>query len=132
MTRKEAINVLKNEIQCVLRDSCERSECASCDLVMPIERILSAYDMAIVALQEQEERENPKPLTWDVLVASKGTPVWIEENENQKGYWAIIGETFLGGKQVCMISNEYDEDWGYRGLYLNTWYAYRNKPKEEA
>ena len=39
MTREEAINVLENEKKCVLRDSCERSECASCDLVMPIERI---------------------------------------------------------------------------------------------
>ena len=57
MTREEAINVLENEKKCVLRDSCERSECASCDLVMPIERILYAYDIAIAALREQEERE---------------------------------------------------------------------------
>lgn len=55
MTREQAINVLETEKKCVLRDSCERSECASCDLVMPIEQILSAYDMAISVLQEQSK-----------------------------------------------------------------------------
>ena len=56
MTRKEAINVLLNEKECVLRETCERLECASCELVMPVGNILSAYDVAIDALREQEER----------------------------------------------------------------------------
>lgn len=56
MTRKEAINVLLNEKECVLRETYERLECASCELVMPVGNILSAYDVAIDAIREQEER----------------------------------------------------------------------------
>lgn len=132
MTRKEAINVLKNEIQCVLRDSCERSECASCDLVMPIERILSAYDMAIAALQEQEERENKMPLTLEEVKRINNEPVWVcffgGAIAREDGWFILIDngeyeyEVLLRGKESCYKSYNY---------YGKTWIAYKNRPKEE-
>ena len=56
MTREEAIKVLQTEIACVKRQDCARIECAKCDLVLEESAILTAYDMAIAALREQEER----------------------------------------------------------------------------
>lgn len=58
MTRNEAIKVLRNEVACVQRETCERPECASCDLVLPVEKVLSAYDMAISALCTQQKQES--------------------------------------------------------------------------
>lgn len=51
MTEKEAIEVIKTEKKCVLRNirGCDR-DCAKCDLVLPDEEILTAYDMAIRSL----------------------------------------------------------------------------------
>lgn len=51
MTEKEAIEVIKTEKKCVLRNmrGCNR-DCAHCDLVLPEDDILLAYDMAIRAL----------------------------------------------------------------------------------
>lgn len=51
MTEKEAIEVIKTEKKCVLRNmrGCTR-DCAHCDLVLPEDDILLAYDMAIRAL----------------------------------------------------------------------------------
>ncbi len=51
MTEKEAIDVIKTEKKCVLRNmrGCTR-DCAHCDLVLPEDDILLAYDMAIRAL----------------------------------------------------------------------------------
>ena len=51
MTEKEAIDVIKTEKKCVLRNmrGCTR-DCTHCDLVLPEDDILLAYDMAIRAL----------------------------------------------------------------------------------
>lgn len=56
MTEKEAIDVIKTEKKCVLRNirGCDR-DCAKCDLVLPDEDILTAYDMAIKVLNEEED-----------------------------------------------------------------------------
>lgn len=51
MTNEKAIEVIKTERRCVLRNirGCDR-DCGKCDLVLPDEDILTAYDMAIRAL----------------------------------------------------------------------------------
>lgn len=50
LTNKEAIAVIETEKKCVARANiCDR-DCAHCDLVLPEEDILLAYDMAIRAL----------------------------------------------------------------------------------
>lgn len=96
MTREETISVLENEKKCVLRDSCERSECASCDLVMPIERILSAYDMSIAALREQEIRR------------------WIPTTERMPeniGMYLVIEKHWLDGSPGIKIAKWNTVDW---------------------
>ena len=51
MTNERAIEVIKIEKKCVLRNmrGCDR-KCENCDLVMESEDILLAYDIAIMAL----------------------------------------------------------------------------------
>lgn len=52
MTNERAIEVLRTEKKCVLRNirGCDR-ECEHCDLVLPDEDILTAYETAIKALE---------------------------------------------------------------------------------
>ena len=76
MTVSEAIKILRNEIACVKRTSCNRKECANCDLVMVEQDILDAYEMAIDALQSPwyvaepfykvkiRNTQSTNPLTW--------------------------------------------------------------------
>ena len=53
MDMKEVVEILKTEKKCVLRNEfgkCDR-ECGRCDLLMPTERILEAYTLAIERLE---------------------------------------------------------------------------------
>lgn len=128
MTMEEVISVLENEKKCVLRDSCERSECASCDLVMPIEQILFAYDMAISALREYDKREGQKPLTWEELIQMIGNPVWIVDQCG--GGWEIVGNTSFNGKYIRLADRMYDDNFREKSLYGETWLAYRGELRE--
>ena len=52
MTNERAIEIIQTEKKCVDRANiCDR-DCANCHLVLPEEEILTAYDMAIMALTE--------------------------------------------------------------------------------
>ena len=54
MTVKEAAGAIKFEKACVLRQDtpqCHR-DCKKCDLLLPTENVLTAYDMAIEALSQ--------------------------------------------------------------------------------
>ena len=53
MDTKRAIEILKNEIECINTD-CERMECRMCPLVMSTDDILCALSMAIKALEDRE------------------------------------------------------------------------------
>lgn len=55
MTRKEAAGVIKFEKACVLRQDTPRCnrDCKKCDLLLPTEDVLTAYDMAIKALEKE-------------------------------------------------------------------------------
>lgn len=60
MTPKEAIECLKNEKLCILiadKNECTR-ECSKCDLIMETDTLLTAYDMAIEAIEKQAEYRN--------------------------------------------------------------------------
>lgn len=56
MTNERVIEVLKNEKKCVLRNirGCDR-DCGKCDLVLPDEEILTAYDTAIRVLEGEDD-----------------------------------------------------------------------------
>lgn len=49
-------------------------------------KIGEALAMAIDALREQEERENPQPLTYEELKQMHGEPVWLADAKR----WGII------------------------------------------
>ena len=50
--KAEALFVLQNERECVIRgETCDR-DCSKCDLVMPSEKIISAYDNVILWLKQ--------------------------------------------------------------------------------
>ena len=52
----KAIDVIKTELACVQRDCCRvENQCAKCDLVLPVEEIISAYEKCITVLSEYEE-----------------------------------------------------------------------------
>jgi len=55
MTAARATEVIRTEKKCVLRNirGCDR-ECGKCDLALTDEEILTAYDMAIEALEEDD------------------------------------------------------------------------------
>lgn len=51
-----AIDVIKTELACVQRDCCRvENQCAKCDLVLPVEEIISAYRKCINLLLGHEE-----------------------------------------------------------------------------
>ena len=76
-----------------------------------------ALTMAISALREREERENPKPLTIEDLKQSEGRSVW----------WDWCGEYCLCKKEYVVTSNG---TFSFN-FVVNNGNAYRNKPKEE-
>ena len=76
MTRKEAAGVIKFEKACVLRQDTPRCnrDCKKCDLLLPTEDVLTAYDMAIKALEQQPcEDTISRQAAIDAL---KGLPTW--------------------------------------------------------
>ena len=53
-----AIDVIKTELTCVQRDCCRiENQCAKCDLVLPVEEIISAYRKCISLLEHEEQIE---------------------------------------------------------------------------
>ena len=54
-TPQRAVEILKNEMACVLSKECVRTECKNCALVMNENEILDALNMAIEVLQEKEK-----------------------------------------------------------------------------
>jgi hypothetical protein len=56
MSNERVIEVLMNGKKCVLRNirGCDR-ECGKCDLVLPDEEILTAYDAAIRIIQGEDD-----------------------------------------------------------------------------
>ena len=86
-----------------------------------------ALTMAINALREQEERENPKLLTMDELKKMNGEPVWVVE----LNYWAIV-EVEEGGRWdgIPFVYTKIDGvSYGWNAESRNL-RCYRHKPKE--
>ena len=55
MTVEEAIELMKNEKECIIKaDTCDR-DCTKCELLRKTEDLLSVYDMAIHALEMQKK-----------------------------------------------------------------------------
>ena len=59
MTSKQAAELMENELRCVQRASTNRCDrdCARCDLLEPTEDIVTAYGMAIQALERGNDAD---------------------------------------------------------------------------
>lgn len=57
MDYNKAVNVLKNEIECVNRDECDRECCAKCDLAADKADVLEALSLAVECVQNRAYRE---------------------------------------------------------------------------
>ncbi len=95
--------------------------------------------MAISALREQEERENPKPLTLDELrqMAQRCEGVYVAH---------VYGSPVFRGKRYCAAVLDFSPAFGSNTLHVHAiygdrltlweddygknWLAYRNKPKD--
>lgn len=96
-----------------------------CEFYTPANRM--AHRMAIAAIKEQEERNNPKPLTIDELIEMCDQPVWVQHFENPEcSGWAIVegASEFENGKYLYLRG-----EYGYCS-YEESVVAYRYKPKE--
>ena len=86
-----------------------------------------ALTMAIDALQEKAEREDPKPLTIDELIQMQDQPVWVKYlEEPEQGKWGIVeAASEIAGNKYLFLRGVY----GYF-MYEEGVVAYRHKPKE--
>lgn len=99
-----------------------------------LERYKEALSMAVAALREQEERENPKPLTLDELRKMDGEPVFIVDLVHKSepnvsdlwGGWIVFTKHNQNG--FIPRGGGFFSNYGYG----KSWLAYRNKPKEDA
>ena len=95
----------------------------------PHYHIGKALTMALDALREKAEREDPKPLTIEELRQMNGEPVWVEEFSGRIDTtgWALVEVDDRGTyKGVPFVVDRYCT-WNVitRGLH-----CYRYKPKE--
>lgn len=83
-----------------------------------------ADEIAFEALREQEERENPKPLTLEELSKMDGEPVWLTGYNWRLCYGTttIFGGLKMNTGHACTIDLD-----GYGSRIV----AYRHKPKGE-
>lgn len=127
MTIAEAIKYFSGAVQDKSVLSVAKSMDAPKVLGM-VERVYKANELALAALQEKAEREDPKPLTIEELRQMHGEPVWMKEEQT----WGIINVDDYGEwKGAPFITFYYKSvrcDWniGKRGLT-----CYRHKPKED-
>ena len=77
--------------------------------------------LAVATIREQEERENPKPLTLDELRKMDGEPVW----DNFLMEWCIVMMDLCAGKGAVRYF-----DGGFNQLSQKRFY--RSKQKEDS
>jgi hypothetical protein len=86
-----------------------------------------ALDMAIEALREKAERENPKPLTLEELKERVGKPVWIQKEHygEYKVFKKHHDSLNKYGKRYWFT----DKEILFECHYGETWLAYDYEPK---
>ncbi|MBO5953304.1 MAG: hypothetical protein J6Q53_04190 [Oscillospiraceae bacterium] len=87
------------------------------------DELKDAMQMAIEALREKAEREDPKPLTIEELRDMIGEPIYIVHSHNGNE-WQI----FTGYNDCSFWSM--GESFYLNCRYGKGWIAYRHKPKE--
>jgi hypothetical protein len=92
-------------------------------------------EIALSALREKQERENPKPLTLEELKERDGKPVWtVTKGVDGSGRWELVTFTTICAcpwHQVITMVNLLDGETEYEiSTYGKTWLAYSHEPKE--
>lgn len=109
---------------------CNR-DCASCDLFMQTETVLSAYDEAISCLFNSNKKELgwfANPLTKEELMGMKGNQVYII-NCNGKSDWEFISYGNLYGLETCKIPHTEKREFYRWTTYGDSWIAYEEHPE---
>lgn len=128
ITREEAIRRFEKQLtdaRCVL-DSGFGTNPGESDTLYRKRKEMA--EIALQALREQEEREDPKPLTIEELQQMHGQPVWIEDEKA----WGIINAYDFGTwKEKPFVTFYYKSvrcEWDIERRGLK---CYRHKPKGE-
>lgn len=92
------------------------------------EPFIMAYEAALQALREKEERENPKPLTLEELLTVNEEPVWL--------WFADAPGRWLIRNSLCWVDtccpermSMFNMKWYKHSAYGVDWVAYCYKPK---
>ena len=92
-----------------------------------LKELWPALQLAVDALREKAEREDPKPLNIEELLQMHGEPVYVTmPGKPHRNKWCIVN---LTGPRPTLFCEEYTCD-----LFLVSGSAakiYRHKPKEE-
>lgn len=89
---ERAIKYFEDEIR-----SCENAPALNgCEMTEDWLLTLDACKLAVAALKEQQERQNPKPLTVEEMWAMLEEPVWVAVKDSDFGYWSIVSRTLIG------------------------------------
>ena len=119
ITKSEVVKLLLEEI-----DRCRRApDLNGCEMREEWKKTIDVCSIAVSAVREQEERENPKPLTLDEL-RKMDAPVWClcKPIEGGNGFWCLCKEEeIITPSGVCFDVKE-----------IPHWVFLRNKPKENA
>lgn len=86
-----------------------------------------AYDMAIAALREQEQRERNEPLTLDELLHGEREPVFIVSLERNEGFWVLRDKGAWADAKYPEPATYFWFGWCKHADYGKTWLAYRHK-----
>lgn len=151
MTRKEAAGVIKFEKACVLRQDTPRCnrDCKKCDLLLPTEDVLTAYDMAIKALEQEpsrefEDYENCKECRkdWTKCGTCSVMMQWLKDNKQEPCEDCISKKAVLDKiNEICFSREQEAVDFrasqgsnGQRDLIINfieNLPSVQSKPKTE-
>lgn len=89
------------------------------------------YQLAIEALCEKQERENPQPLTLEELRGMAGQSVWIITLRNREcSHWVILDKKCPVDFELQDVNLENGDCYATYDLG-ETWLAYNHPPKEE-
>lgn len=128
MTREEAIRILDPETTGEALAEIEYYNGFN-GKTAAVQAVSDACEIAVAALREQEERENPKPLTIEELRQMDNCPVYVVpliHAELHFDGWCVLPG---GGGDAEVPGCEY---WSWElEDYGETWIAYRHKPKGE-
>lgn len=92
--------------------------------------LIGTLKLSLAALKEQEERENPKPLTLEELFAVSEEPVWIWFIDSP-ARWVIRNSLCWVDSCCPERMSMFNMKWYKHSAYGVDWVAYRYKPKGE-